>query len=138
MASMQGEGMSALQNGAPLDTLALASERRSRGRYPLQLAVEYKLLGKDGRRGSGKTRNISSNGVLFELADRQTISGAIELVVSWPCVLDGVCALKLVMKGRVVRSEDGGVAIESRQHEFRTAGLGTMARQPLKLPNFNP
>jgi hypothetical protein len=98
-------------------------ERRSRERFPLALAVEYRLLDYDERWGAGKTCNISSTGALFEVSERRLLSGSIELLVSWPCLLDGVCALKLVMKGRVVRSEGRGVAIESRYHEFRTAGV---------------
>jgi hypothetical protein len=98
-------------------------ERRSRERFPLALPVEYRLLGKNERCGSGKICNISSTGALIEVAERQHFSGSIELMVSWPCLLDDACALKLVMKGRVVRSEGRGVAIETKQHEFRTAGL---------------
>ena len=98
-------------------------ERRSRQRFPLALAVEYRLFGKDGCYGFGQTCNISSSGVLFEAAEGQPMSGSIELVVSWPYLLDGVCALKLVMKGRVVRMQGRGIAIESTQYEFRTAGL---------------
>lgn len=97
-------------------------ERRSRQRFPLALAVEYRLLGPGARSGFGWTCNISSRGVLFELAEQETVSGLIEVVLNWPCVLDGMCALKLVMKGRVVRLEDRGVAVASTQHEFRTAG----------------
>jgi c-di-GMP-binding flagellar brake protein YcgR len=114
-------------------------ERRSRYRFPLALSVEYKLLGKGERSGSGKTRNISSTGMLIEVPDFEPVSGAIELVVSWPCVLDGACALKLLMKGRVVRSEGKGIAIESRQHEFRTAGpVGGLKRWDSKVLPFNP
>jgi hypothetical protein len=98
-------------------------ERRSRERFPLALPVEYRLLGRDERWGSGKICNISSSGALFEAEERQHFSGSIELMVSWPCLLDDACALKLVMRGRVVRSEGRGVAIEMKQHEFRTAGL---------------
>jgi hypothetical protein len=98
-------------------------ERRSRERFPLALPVEYRLLGRDERWGSGKICNISSSGALFEAAERQHFSGSIELMVSWPCLLDDACALNLVMRGRVVRSEGLGVAIETKQHEFRTAGL---------------
>lgn len=116
-----------------LDSI-LSSERRSRQRFPLALTVEYRLLGKGERSGSGKTRNISSNGVLFEVADGQAFSGSIELVVSWPCILDGACALKLLMKGRVVRNDGKGIAIESRQYEFRTAGLAGGKR--LDFPLF--
>ena len=105
----------------PFDKSSL--ERRSRERFPLSLAVEYRLLGKDELWGFGKTCNISSTGALFETTERRPFAGSIELMVSWPFLLDGVCALKLVMRGRVVRSEGGGVAIETRHHEFRTAGL---------------
>lgn len=106
----------------------LELERRSRQRFQLAMAVEYKVLGPGSRSGFGWTCNISSRGVLFELAERDTVSGLIEVVLNWPCVLDGVCALKLVMKGRVVRLEDRGVAVESTQHEFRTAGPLTLRR----------
>jgi hypothetical protein len=37
-------------------------------------------------------------------------------------------ALKLVARGRVVRSEDGMAAIEIQQYEFRTAGINTKER----------
>lgn len=97
-------------------------ERRSRQRFPLALAVEYRLLGQSARSGSGWTSNISSKGVLFEMAEHESLSGLIEVVVNWPYVLDGVCALKLVMKGRVVRLANRKVAVELTQHEFRTAG----------------
>ncbi len=106
----------------PFDTFAFTSERRARQRFPLALEVEYRLLGKGERWGFGRTCNISSTGVFFEVADREPFSGSIELMVSWPCVLDGACALKLVMRGRVVRRQGRGIAIESNQHEFRTAG----------------
>ena len=123
----------------PLDLWESSMERRSRQRFPLTLAVEYRLLGKAERCGSGKTRNISSNGVLLEVADSQPFSGLIELMLIWPCVLDGACALKLMMKGRVVRSEGRGIAIESRQYEFRTAGLaGATRAQDLRLLTLNP
>ena len=105
-----------------------SSDRRSRQRFPLALAVEYRLTNHDERCGSGWTCNISSTGVLIEVADSRPFSGPIELMVSWPCVLDGSCALKLVMKGRVVRADSRRVAIESRQHEFRTAGLASGPR----------
>jgi hypothetical protein len=116
----------------PFDISTL--ERRSRQRFPLALELEYRLLGANELHGSGQTRNISSTGVLFEVAEwqpRQPFSGSIELMVSWPCLLNGVCALRLMMKGRVVRSEGRGIAIESKQHEFRTAGLYAVQRRKI-------
>ena len=123
----------------PFEPFPFSSERRSRRRYPLALAAEYRLLDDAERHGFGRIRNISSSGVFFEVADRAPFSGWIELMVNWPCLLDGACPLKLVLKGRVVRREDRGIAIESNEHEFRTAGpAGGAKRQNLKLLFFHP
>lgn len=108
-----------------------AFERRSRQRFPLALAVEYRLVGQGARSGWGWTSNISSRGVLFEIVEQEPCAGLIEVIVNWPYVLDGVCALKLVMKGRVVRIGGRSVAVESTQHEFRTAGpVSPRRREP--------
>jgi hypothetical protein len=109
------------------------SERRSRQRFPLALAVEYRLLGPGAHSGWGWTSNISSRGVLFEVAGQETPFGLIEVVVSWPYILDGVCALKLVMKGRVVRNGGRSVAVASTAHEFRTAGPVIPGRGALRF-----
>jgi len=100
------------------------TEQRSHQRYPIELEVEYRLLakGKSELVGSGKTRNISTGGVLFEASGSRPATGSIELLLSWPFLLEGVCPLKLVMKGRIVRSDVRGIAIQSNYHEFRTAG----------------
>jgi hypothetical protein len=45
------------------------------------------------------------------------------LVISWPCLLEGVCPLKLIMRGRIVRSDGQRVAMQAKFHEFRTAGV---------------
>jgi hypothetical protein len=99
-------------------------EQRSRQRYPIELEVEYRLLakGQSDLLGSGKTRNISSGGVLIDALGSHPTTGSIELMLSWPFLLEGVCPLKLVMRGRIVRSDFRGIAIQSNFHEFRTAG----------------
>jgi hypothetical protein len=109
------------------------SEQRSHQRYPIELEVEYRLLAKGQSEliGSGKTRNISSGGVLFEALGSRPATGSIELMLSWPFLLEGVCPLKLVMKGRIVRSDIRGIAIQSNYHEFRTAG----SRMPKGRPS---
>lgn len=102
----------------------VSAEQRSHQRYPIELEMEYRLLSK-GRAdhfGTGKTRNISSGGVLFEALGTPPAGSSIELMLSWPFLLEGVCPLRLVMRGRIVRSDVRGVAIQSSYHEFRTAG----------------
>lgn len=99
------------------------TEHRTHPRYPIKLEAEYRVL-KKGRveHGFGRTVNISSGGVFFETKAALPSSGPIELLLSWPFLLEGVCPLKLVMRGRIVRTDGKGVAIKFKHHEFRTAG----------------
>src|SRR5581483_10146387 len=103
----------------PAGLLDERPEQRSHQRYPIRLEVEYKLLnkGRIERVGSGRTLNISSGGVFFEAKDTLPANGTIELLLSWPLLLEGVCPLKLVMRGRIVRHDGKGVAISFKNHE---------------------
>jgi hypothetical protein len=99
-----------------------AAERRSASRFPLKLAVNCKVLNKRDRQldASGSTVDLSSTGVLFT-TDQVLVPGKrIELSISWPAKLNDKCRMLLVAKGRVTRTEDGKVAMEIQQHEFRT------------------
>jgi hypothetical protein len=100
------------------------AERRSADRFPIEREVRYKILNKRStlEEGTGKTINISSNGVLFT-TDQILVPGKrLELSISWPAQLDNKCQLKLVARGRVARLEQGRAAIEIQQYEFRTQG----------------
>ena len=99
-------------------------EQRSHKRFPISLDVQYKQLrrGRVAQHGSGRTINISSGGVLFDAESPLTPGTNVEIMVNWPFLLEGVCPLKLVMRGRVVRTEGMFTAIQAIQHEFRTAG----------------
>jgi hypothetical protein len=105
--------------------------RRHR-RYPISLNVTYKLFhnGRIERLGSGQTLDVSSGGACFECGDSFPIAGVIELVMNWPCLLEGVCPLKLVMRGRIVRVDGGRIAVEAERHEFRTAGIRPVHAHP--------
>lgn len=102
----------------------LRVDPRQHRRYPITMDVEYKLLknGRVAQYGFGRTVNISSGGVLFSANDSLPTGGLIELAISWPCLLEGVCALNLKIRGRIVRSDSKEVALQIQQHEFRTAG----------------
>jgi hypothetical protein len=100
------------------------SDRRGADRFPIEREVKYRVLSKrsGNEEGTGKTINISSNGVLFT-TDKILLPGKrLELSISWPAQLDNKCSLKLVARGRVARLEQGRAAIEIQQYEFRTAG----------------
>ena len=88
----------------------------------IEREVHFRLISsKNGDSpAEGKTVNMSSSGVLFS-TDQALLPGRhLELTISWPVQLDNKCPLKLVARGRVVRSQSGYVAFEIFQHEFRT------------------
>ena len=99
-------------------------ERRGSSRFPIERAVMFKLLGRNAssEAGKGETINMSSTGVLFRTESDLTPGRRIELSISWPAHLNDTCPLKLVAKGRIVRSEAGHAALEIQQYEFRTLG----------------
>ena len=109
-------------------------DRRGADRFPIEREVRYKILSRkttaEGESGIGVTVNMSSNGVLFT-TDRYLLPGRrLEVSISWPAQLNSTVALKLVARGRVVRSEEGRAAIEIHQYEFRTqASQGTSVVQ---------
>ena len=106
------------------DRLTSGVERRNADRFPIEREVRYKILNKrtTHEEGTGKTINISSNGVLFT-TDQILVPGKrLELSISWPAQLDNRCFLKLVARGRVARLEQGRAAVEIQQYEFRTQG----------------
>ena len=98
------------------------SNRRDTDRFDIEREVRFKVLNRKGgdETGLGKTINLSSNGVLFT-TDRRVVPGkTVEVSISWPAQLDSTIPLKLVARGRVVRSEDGSAAVEIQHSEFRT------------------
>ncbi len=44
----------------------------------------------------------------------------IEMAISWPARLNQQIALQLLARGPIVRIEEGQVAVEIQQHEFKT------------------
>jgi len=98
------------------------TEQRSHRRYPIRLDVQYRVLGERGtpRSGSGRTLNMSTGGILFQPEDALPEQVAIELILSWPFLLDRACNLNLCVHGRIVRSDARGTAVSVQQHEFRT------------------
>jgi hypothetical protein len=98
-------------------------DRRGADRFPIEREVRYKVISKKSadETGTGRTINMSSNGILFT-SDHMLLPGRrLELSVSWPAQLNNQTPLKLVARGRVIRFEGGQTAIEIQQYEFRTA-----------------
>ena len=111
---------------APLESSR--SNRRRHVRYPLQLELQYKVVNRDTsiHVGAGKTINISSGGILFESEGTLPPEVKIHLAIDWPFLLDGVCHLKLIAIGRIVRSDLKGTAVASVHYEFHTSKVRPM------------
>ena len=114
------------------------AERRRSSRFPIEREVRYQALNKRGgeKAGEGRTINISSSGVLFSAEHTLPQGRRIELSISWPAQLDNRTALKLVVRGRVVRTENAAVAVEIQHYEFRTQSSVPAPTFPILGPHL--
>ena len=107
-------------------------DKRRHRRYLISLNLRYKLM--EGSRtlhlGHGKTLNMSSHGVLFQaddILDAQaeeilSFSRVVVMEIDWPFHLNGICNLKFIMRGLVVRRDGTRLAVTIQRRELRTAG----------------
>src|SRR5688572_3525304 len=105
-------------------TLQLVKERRANHRYPVNVAVEYKVVlpTRGPVKGQGPVINMSSSGVLFHTAESLPRGVAIELYIAWPTKLNDTVALNLYVRGRTVRTNGVNTAIGISKSEFRLRG----------------
>jgi hypothetical protein len=73
----------------------------------------------------GKTLNMSSRGILFTTPEFLNAGSLLEVNVAWPIKLDSICSLKLVVRGRVIRSDGITAALRITRYEFRTCKTNT-------------
>jgi hypothetical protein len=104
--------------------LNASEERRGKYRFPMQRDLRYKLL-KDGatvESGNGQTVDIGSGGVSFQNGTGKDLPAGnfIELSISWPVLLDDTCPMRLIVFGRVVRTDGSKCACTIDKYEFRT------------------
>ena len=100
------------------------TDRRETSRFPVTEDVKYSVVHSRAlkTRGSGKTLNFGSGGLLFTTEERLPLGRMVELSVTWPALLGGKCPLQFVATGRVVRSENHCAAVKIQRYEFRTRG----------------
>jgi hypothetical protein len=60
----------------------------------------------------GKIVNISAVGLLFTVQNDIPLWAAVEVIADWPVKGKGDMPLKLFIKGRVVRTQPGAVALK--------------------------
>jgi hypothetical protein len=108
------------------------TDRRDTSRFPVIENVKYTVVHSKAlkTKGSGKTLNFGSGGLLFTTEDRLPLGRTVELSVAWPALLGGKCPLQFVATGRVVRSESNRAAVKIERYEFRTRGGPAPAVDP--------
>jgi hypothetical protein len=124
-----------------------APDRRAGRRYGIRLDVEWKLVHRNRvlAEGTGRTRDVSSHGVSFEVG-AHVASGKrherLELSIAWPVLLHEIAPIRLVASGQIVRWDGTCAALRIRRYEFRTARR-TAAEPAVGLANaplvgYNP
>lgn len=111
----------------------MSIERRTKSRYPLELAVHYQTLGAQPIRGAGRTVNVSSSGALIA-AEHDFDEGArLKITIEWPTLLDGITPLQLVTTARVVRHKESNFGVAFDWYQFRTMKRGASIALPKPL-----
>ncbi|MBZ5576271.1 MAG: PilZ domain-containing protein [Acidobacteriia bacterium] len=101
------------------------SIRRSQRRYPIRVDLKYRILDGDQTvsRGSGRSVNLSSSGILFEADGAIKPGELIELALTWPARLNDKVGLTLLIVARTLREDWNGIAAVNLRYEFRTRAL---------------
>ncbi len=87
-----------------MDEDAVREQRRFR-RYDLKLPVELIRAGSRVLSRRGKTRNLSSGGVLFKLHCQLELGDPIEYSITLPSGPESDVVVRMVCRGKVVRLE---------------------------------
>ena len=91
-------------------------ERRQHQRFPITAPSQYILA---GNRGQAITTDISSGGVFLKTDASLPVGKQIEVMIEWPALLDQRCPLRLVIFGKILRSNQAGTAVGIIRYDFR-------------------
>jgi PilZ domain len=99
------------------------AERRKSNRYPIRMKLRFTVPRPQGGGPrvirSGRSIDISRHGILFTFPEPLTVGQMMEGSIFWPVPRAGGIPVKLEVKGAVVRSESGRIALQIARHEFR-------------------
>ena len=90
--------------------------RREHKRFPIVAPAEYIW---NGIRVQATTRDISSGGVFLNTDIVLPVGKRLQVWIDWPALLDEHCRLRLVIFGKILRSDWEGAAVEITRYEFR-------------------
>lgn len=107
----------------PTKQFEVLIERRVKARYPITAVARYRVLKRRRRQDpqEGLIVNIGSAGLLIETGSPLAIRNRVEISMDWPAYLDGRVPLRLLIVGRVLRTEPRSAAIQIDKYEFRTS-----------------
>jgi hypothetical protein len=90
-------------------------------RYEIQRPVEFRVrTGAKMVQGSGRTVNISRNGVLFKTDESLRVGDKIDCVIAMgPGLSDAQDTVNLRVQGVTLRNSDGRVAVAIKKHRLR-------------------
>ena len=97
-------------------------DRRNKHRFAIQRDIRYRIAD-DGvvvAAGSGQTINIGSGGVAFATEGPLHRGALVELSISWPVLLDETCPMRLIVFGRILRTQGRKAVCTVDKYEFRT------------------
>jgi hypothetical protein len=95
--------------------------RQKRWEFQQELSFSYRCGG-ETYYGSGRTKDLSGDGVRFENDHDVPEDTEIELRISWPVRLQDRCPLELVIRGTRIRSDRRGTVVHIDSCEFHTCG----------------
>jgi hypothetical protein len=106
-----------------MELAQILGDRRADNRHEigLDLTFSYRSRGRTVS-GTGRATDISRGGVRFR-ADTPLPDGVdAELHIAWPFLLQGVIPLRLVMPGKILKTDERGTVLRARSYAFRTCG----------------
>ncbi len=99
-----------------------SGERRTKIRFPLDLCVSYRSLGRGTAfAGEGWVVNMSRGGVLVSSRQAIGVGAPVELSIEWPSLLYGRIPLRFIAVAEVVRCDASSFAVVLGRYQFRTA-----------------
>lgn len=93
--------------------------------YPVRLALQYKSFSRNRELvavGRGHTVSIGSHWIVFDCEGGVPRNDRLELLVTWPVLLDHRVKLQLVVDGRRMAVNGNQVTLRVSKYEFRTRG----------------
>ena len=101
----------------------ISGDRRADRRYDFRMEVRFSYSERGVTYfGAGVTIDLSGGGVRFQTETPPPIGAVAELRIAWPFLLQGSCALELVVWGSVLGTRQGGTVLRMSGYEFRTLG----------------